>query len=87
VNLGTTSPTFLAFVPMRAVGENDDLLRSHASVLAAEGDAAERMQQIAREAYVSMESNLYAVKPEKSHVSKAFAAGDPEFWGPKGAAK
>jgi hypothetical protein len=87
VNLGTTSPTFLAFVPMRAVGENDDLLRSHASVLAAEGDTAERMQQIAREAYVSMESNLYAVKPEKSHVSKAFAAGDPEFWGPKGAAK
>jgi hypothetical protein len=87
VNLGTPSPTFLAFVPMCAVGENDDLLRSHASVLAAEGDAAERMQQIAREAYVSMESNLYAVKPEKSHVSKAFAAGDPEFWGPKGAAK
>jgi len=49
----------------------------------AEGDAAERMQQIAREAYVHTESNLYAVSPEKSHVSKEFAAGDPKFWTPK----
>ena len=81
VNLGTPSPTFLAFVPMRALGENDDLLRSHAKVLAAEGDAAERMQEIAREAYASMESNLYQIKPEKSHVSAGFAAGDLEFWG------
>jgi hypothetical protein len=85
VNLGTPSPAFVVFVPMRAVGANDDLLRLHAKVLAAEGEAAERMQQIAREAYVSMESNLYAIKPEKSHVSKGFAAGDPEFWGPRGA--
>jgi hypothetical protein len=40
------------------------------------------MQQIAREAYASTESNLYSIKPEKSHVSKEFAAGDPEFWTP-----
>jgi hypothetical protein len=69
---------------MRAVGQNDDLLQSHAKVLAAEGDAAERMQQIAREAYTSMESNLYAIKPEKSHVTAGFAAGDLEFWGARG---
>jgi hypothetical protein len=82
VNLGMPSPTFLTFVPMRAVGQNDDLLKIRERLHSAEGEAAERMQQIAREAYASTESNLYSIKPEKSHVSKEFAAGDPEFWTP-----
>lgn len=82
VNLGMPSPTFLAFVPMKTVGQNDDLLKIRERLHAAEGEAAERMQQIAREAYASTESNLYSVRPEKSRVSKEFAAGDPEFWTP-----
>jgi hypothetical protein len=82
VNLGMPSPTFLTFVPMKAVGQNDDLLKIRERLHSAEGEAAERMQQIAREAYASTESNLYSIKPEKSHVSKEFAAGDPEFWMP-----
>jgi hypothetical protein len=82
VNLGMPSPTFLTFVPMKAVGQNDDLLKIRERLHSAEGEAAERMQQIAREAYASTESNLYSIKPEKSHVSKEFAAGDPEFWTP-----
>jgi hypothetical protein len=49
----------------------------------AEVEAAERVQRIARAAYAHTESNLYAISPEKSHVSKEFAAGDPEFWTPK----
>jgi hypothetical protein len=76
------SPTFLAFVPMKAVGQNDDLLKARERLHAAEGEAAERMQQIAREAYASTESNLYSINPEKSHVSKGFAADDPDFWTP-----
>lgn len=83
VNLGTPSPAFLTFVPMKAVGQNDDLMKIRERLHAAEGEAAERMQQIAREAYASTESNLYSIKPEKSHVTKEFAAGDPEFWTPK----
>jgi hypothetical protein len=83
VNLGMPSPAFLTFVPMKAVGQNDDLLKRRETLHAAEGEAAERIQQIAREAYASTESNLYSIKPEKSHVSKEFAAGDPEFWTPK----
>ena len=83
VNLGMPSPTFLVFVPMKAVRQNDDLLSRRESLRVAEGEAAERMQQIAREAYASTESNLYSIQPEKSHVSKEFAAGDPEFWAPK----
>lgn len=83
VNLGMPSPTFLTLVPMKAVGQNDDLLMIRERLHAAEGEAAERMQQIAREAYATTESNLYSIKPEKSHVTKEFAAGDPEFWTPK----
>ncbi len=83
VNLGMPSPTFLTFVPMKTLGQNDDLLKRRETLHAAEGEAAERIQQIAREAYASTESNLYSIKPEKSNVSKEFAAGDPEFWTPK----
>ena len=82
VNLGMPSPTFLAFVPMKAVGQNDHLMETRERLHAAEGEAAERMQQIAREGYASTESNLYSINPEKSHVSKGFAAGDLNFWTP-----
>jgi hypothetical protein len=83
VNVGMPSPAFFAFVPMKSLAQNDDLLNIREKLREAEGDAAERMQQISREAYAQTESNLYAVSPEKSHVSKEFAAGDPEFWTPK----
>ena len=83
VNVGTPSPTFFAFVPMKTLAQNDDLLNIREKLREAEGEAAERMQQIAREAYAQTESNLYAISPEKSHVSKEFAAGNPEFWTPK----
>jgi hypothetical protein len=65
------------------LAQNDDLLNLRDLLHQAEGEAAERMQQIARAAYAHTESNLYAISPGKSHVSKEFAAGDPEFWTPK----
>jgi hypothetical protein len=81
VNHGTPSPTFLIFLPLPELKENDDLLAQKQSMLeATEGDAAERLKQITREAFVSRESNLYAITPELSHVPKEFAASDPEFW-------
>ena len=80
VNVGMPSPAFFAFVPMRTLTQNDNLLNLRDQLREVEGEAAERMQQIAREAYAQTESNLYAISPEKSHVSKEFAARDPEFW-------
>ena len=79
-NVGTPSPAFFAFVPMRTLAQNDELLNIREKLREAEGEAAERMQQIAREAYAQTESNLYAISSEKSHVSKEFEAGDPQFW-------
>jgi len=84
VNVGMPSPAFIVFLPMRALKQNDDLLDWRHSLREVEGEeAAQRADQIAREAYLSVESNLYALSPETSHVSKDFAEGDPEFWAPK----
>jgi hypothetical protein len=83
VNVGMPSPTFLVFVPIRALKQNDVLLSWRKGIREAEGEeAAHQMEQIAREAYASTESNLYVISPETSHVSKNFADGDPEFWSP-----
>ena len=80
-NAGTPSPTFLIFVPMHVLRQNDDLLSRRQAIQTAEGEAGfEQMQQIARDAYESTESNIYAISPEMSHVSSEFAAGDPAFW-------
>lgn len=82
-NVGIPSPAFFAVLPMKTLAQNDDLLNAQDRLHEAEGEAAELMHQIARISYVQTESNLYAISPEKSHVSKEFAAGDPEFWTPK----
>jgi hypothetical protein len=84
VNVGMPSPTFLVFVPMRALQQNDDLLSWRRALREAEGgEASARMEHVAREAYQSTESNLYFISPETSHVSKEFAEGEPEFWSHK----
>ncbi len=81
VNVGMPSPAFLVFVPMRALKENDNYLSRAPKLREAEGDEGfGRMQQIARDAYASTESNLYAIRPEMSHVSKEIIDGDSEFW-------
>jgi hypothetical protein len=81
VNAGMPSPTFLIFVPMHALRQNDDLLSRREAIQAAEGeDGFQQMQQIARDAYETTESNIYAIHPEMSHVQPEFAAADPAFW-------
>ena len=83
VNLGMQSPGFLIFMPMYALKQNDDLLSWKENLQEAEGEEAmQRLQQILRESSANTESNLYAVDREISHVSKEFAAGDPNFWTP-----
>lgn len=81
VNVGTPSPTFVVFLPMSEFKQNDDLLSWDLNLMEAEGEQGrETLQRIAREAYATTESNLYAVSPEMSHVSKDFAVTDPDFW-------
>lgn len=84
VNAGMPSPAFIVFLPMRTLKQNDDLLDWMRRLREVEGDeAVQRIEQIAHDAYISTESNLYAISPEMSHVSKEFAEGDRGFWSPK----
>jgi hypothetical protein len=81
VDVGTPAPTFLVFRPMSEFKQNDDLLSWNGKLIEAEGEqTVETLKRIARESFASTENNLYAVKPEMSHVSKSFAATDPDFW-------
>jgi len=81
VDVGTPAPTFLVLRPMAELKQNDDLLSWTGNLIEAEGEqASENLKRIARESYVSTESNIYAVHPGMSHVSKSFAATDPDYW-------
>jgi hypothetical protein len=81
VNAGAPSPTFLVFFPLSALKQNDDLLNWRQALRNAEGEeSAQRLEQIAKEAFASTETNLYVIRPEMSHVQKEFAEGDPDFW-------
>ncbi|HXJ03642.1 MAG TPA: hypothetical protein VNH65_00995 [Candidatus Acidoferrum sp.] len=88
VNAGMPSPTFLVFVPMRALKENDSYLARAPKLHEAEGELnADRMHQIALDAYESTERNLYAISPVTSHVPKEFIDSDPDFWSQKPSAE
>ena len=81
VDAGTTAPTFLVIRPMPELKQNDDILSLRGNLADAEGEqSVETLKRIARESFVSTESNIYSVNPEMSHVSKAFAATDPNYW-------
>jgi hypothetical protein len=81
VNVGAPSPAFLVFAPMRALKQDDDLLDWRKNLREAEGEETyQRLEQIAKDAYATTESNLYVISPEMSHVSNEFADGDPQFW-------
>jgi hypothetical protein len=83
VKFGMESPVFFVFMPMPALKQNDDILSWDEDMRKAEGEeGVRRLEQIAREGYVSTKSNLYAVSAEMSHVSKEVAAGNPSFWTP-----
>jgi hypothetical protein len=84
VKFGMESPIFLVFMPMPALKQNDDLLAWGEDLLKAEGEhGARRLEQMAREGYVSTKNKLYAVNSEMSHVFKEAAARNPGFWTPK----
>lgn len=81
VTAGAPSSTFVIFLPMASLNEMDDYINRLEALPQAEGPAiAGKLQQIARDAYRSWDSELFIVNPSISHMPDDFAAGDPAFW-------
>jgi proteasome lid subunit RPN8/RPN11 len=78
VDSGTTLPTFLVIEPLRSLADAEKKPETKRSPEKGHRD----FDQIAREAFLSVESNLWAIHPEMSHVSRGFASGDSDFWTP-----
>jgi len=78
VDSGTTLPTFVVIEPLHSLGDADKKTEGKHPAEKGRRDS----EQIAREAFSTVESNLWAIHPEMSHVSRGFASGDPEFWTP-----
>jgi hypothetical protein len=78
VDSGTTLPTFLVIEPLRSLADAEKKPETKRPPEKGHRD----FDQIAREAFLSVESNLWAIHPEMSHVSRGFASGDPDFWTP-----
>ena len=81
VTAGAPSSTFVIFLPMRSLDEMDDYINRLPALPEAEGPTvAQKLQQIARDAYRSWDSELFSVSPSQSHMPADFVAGDPAFW-------
>ena len=84
ISSGMPGPTFLVFAPTKSLKEVDVLVAQAPKVQEAEGeDGVKKLQKLAADGYLTIESNIYAFSPKMSYVSKEIAAGDPDFWTPK----
>jgi hypothetical protein len=81
VDHGIPAPTFLIVEVLHSLKELDDRITARASLERTVTEVERvHLEQIARDAYESRQSNLYGIHPEMSHVSKDFAMQDPQFW-------
>ena len=80
VDSGTAVPTFLVIETMSSLADVDKTSETASN----SKQGQKERDQAVRDAYLSVESDLYAVHPEMSHVPHTFAASEPEFWTPSG---
>jgi hypothetical protein len=80
-NAGLEQPTFLLVEPLKSLQDVDKRVEIQRKAEQGwEQTERKRVDEITRDAYLSIESNLYVIHPEMSHVSREFAAGDPGYW-------
>jgi hypothetical protein len=84
VHSGAPVPCYLMLTALSSLKDEDDAAARRAPVMDAAGPAVQqRLQEIARSAYDSIETNIYVVNPLLSHMPRAFTAEDPGYWMPK----
>jgi hypothetical protein len=88
VTSGMVTPTYLLFLPMKALQEADLAQESHAKpyqdALGPEG--RRQLREFSQAGVQSTESYLFQMSPKMSYPSKEVVAADPAFWTPKPAA-
>jgi hypothetical protein len=85
---GAPSGTYMFFSTMESLKTMDEMPARQKALMEAMG--ADNYQQLMKgsgDTFVSIETNLFAVNPRMSYVSKATEDADPDFWRPKPAAK
>jgi hypothetical protein len=78
---GAPEGTYLIFAPLKSLGELDEMMAMQSKIREAIGE--ENLRKLdSGDVLLSEEMTLYALNPEISHVSREFAAIDPDFWSP-----
>lgn len=81
---GAPAGTYLVFLPMKSLKEMDPNAEMQKALAAAMGDDGEKqLDKIASDAYISMESTIYAFSPRMSYVPKEWEDADAAYWRPK----
>src|ERR1700751_1907459 len=84
VHSGVPVPCYLMLTALSSLKDEDDAAARRAPAMEAAGAAVEqRLQEIARSAYDSVETNFYVVNPLLSHMPRDFTAEDPAYWMPR----
>jgi len=84
VHSGVPVPCYLMLTALSSLKDEDDAAARRAPAMEAAGAAVEqRLQEIARSAYDSIETNIYVVNPLLSHMPRDFTAEDPAYWVPR----
>lgn len=78
------SDTYLVLVPMKSLKEEDEGLARDKAFMDALGDEGmHHMDEVAREAYASVEDQLWEVNPKTSYPPPDWVSANPDFWAPK----
>jgi hypothetical protein len=84
VQSGMPGPAYLVLTPMKSMAELDPNADEDRRYREALGDANRTtMAKLASDAFINVETNVFAVSPKMSYVTREFAAVDSAFWTPK----
>src|SRR5579864_792367 len=80
VNDGLPSPSFVFLMPLRSLSELGEAIATRQKIENEDGASGARLQELARNAYTSVKTDIFYVNPRCSHLPDDFTNGDPDFW-------
>ena len=80
---GAPADMFVLLEPMESLKWFDEEPARGKAIQSAMGDDYQRMMKGAGDVFASISTNIFAVNPKMSYMSKDVEDGDPAFWRPK----